>query len=530
MFEKPLGGTELMFNELVKRVPKDLFDKYSVFNYASNADPSKKMIYWNQLSYDQEAIQFLQYKENVDKINHFVFVSNWQAEHFRKMFNIPGHKTHVMRNAHLGVTKKEITKKEKLKICYTSTPWRGLDVLLLAWEILNPQNCELHVFSSCKIYGTDFAKEDTKYEFLYDWCKRLPNVVYRGSIPNDELRNELSDFDILAYPSTFEETSCISVIEALSTGLRVITSSIGALPETTEGWARVYSYIEDREEHGKYFSKVLGEEIEKMFSGELIEQLTLQRDVYSKRWSWEERIKDWEYLFNSISKEKVIENKSNNQFVFRNSWDSQLFNEVYNENEYNIGDLNESDVILDIGSHIGSFTKLCFDKGSKNVISFEANYDNFSLSESNLKDYPTNINNLAVWRSDSDEKQVSFYLDSYESNTGVGTVMTEYGNKVDTISLDTILSNYESVRLLKIDVEGSEFPILLTSKLLNKVNEIIGEFHEYESLDELPENCKVGNYSKYTRLDIINYLTEQGFVVEVDWSNSIGFFRAIKNN
>jgi hypothetical protein len=52
-------------------------------------------------------------------------------------------------------------------------------------------------------------------------------------------------------------------------------------------------------------------------------------------------------------------------------------------------------------------------------------------------------------------------------------------------------------------------------------------------LDELPENCKVGNYSKYTRLDIINYLTEQGFVVEVeevDWSNSIGFFRAIKNN
>jgi len=223
--------------------------------------------------------------------------------------------------------------------------------------------------------------------------------------------------------------------------------------------------------------------------------------------------------------------KSNNQFIFRNSWDSQLFNEVYNQNEYNIVDLNESDVILDIGSHIGSFTKLCFDKGSKNVISFEANYDNFNLSESNLKDYPTNINNLAVWRSDSDEKQVSFYLDSYESNTGVGTVMTEYGNKVDTISLDTILSNYESVRLLKIDVEGSEFPILLTSKLLNKVNEIIGEFHEYESLDELPENCKIDGYSKYTRLDIINYLTQQGFFVEVDevdWSNSIGFFRAIK--
>jgi glycosyltransferase involved in cell wall biosynthesis len=226
------------------------------------------------------------------------------------MFNIPGHKTHVMRNAHLGVTKKEITKKEKLKICYTSTPWRGLDVLLLAWEILNPQDCELHVFSSCKIYGTDFAKEDTKYEFLYKWCERLPNVVYRGSIPNEELRNELAEFDILAYPSTFEETSCISVIEALSTGLRVVTSSIGALPETTEGWARMYSYNDDREEHGKLFAKILGEEIEKMFSGELVDQLTSQRDIYSKKWSWDERIKDWEYLFNQINVQ-VIENKNN---------------------------------------------------------------------------------------------------------------------------------------------------------------------------------------------------------------------------
>ena len=119
-----------------------------------------------------------------------------------------------------------------------------------------------------------------------------------------ELRNELSEFDILAYPSTFEETSCISVIEALSTGLRVVTSSIGALPETTEGWARMYSYNDDREEHGKLFAKILGEEIEKMFSGELVEQLTSQRDIYSKKWSWDERIKDWEYLFNQINVNK----------------------------------------------------------------------------------------------------------------------------------------------------------------------------------------------------------------------------------
>ena len=523
MFEKPLGGTELMYNELFKRIPKFYLDKYSIFNYTTNADSNKHMIYWNQLSYDQEAVKLLQHSQNIDIIDKFVFVSNWQAEQFRKLFKIPGEKTHVIKNAHLGVYPKEITIKEKLKICYTSTPWRGLDVLLLAWEICNPQDCELHVFSSCKIYGSDFAKNDKQYEFLYDWCKRLTNVVYRGSIPNDELRRELVDFDILAYPSTFEETSCISVIEALSTGLRVITSSIGALPETCEGWARMYSYIENREEHGKYFANILAEEILNMKSGGLINHLRLQKEVYSNKWSWDSRIKEWEYLLNI----------KDDSFIFRNSWDSQLYTEVYTKNEYELDNLNENDIIIDIGSHIGSFTKLAFDKGSKNVFSYEANYSNYILSDKNLKDYPSNIKNLAVFRSDVDIDSIGFSIDLSSGNTGIGTVMVDSNEQVGVISLDNILKNFSTVRLLKIDVEGSEFPILLTSNYLDRIQEIVGEFHEIYDFSQISEKSIIPGYQKYSREDLIKYLSESGFHVEikeVEWSNSIGFFRAKKIN
>jgi glycosyltransferase involved in cell wall biosynthesis len=301
MFETALGGTELMYNELFKRIPENLLTGISIFNYPSQADFSKKLVYWNQLSYDQDAVQFLQQKQNIDSIDLFVFVGSWQAEQFRKIFNIPGDKIQVIKNACIGVKKKsEINTNKKIKICYTSTPWRGLDVLLKAWELLNPKNCELHIFSSCKIYGKEFAKEDSKYEFLYDWCKKLSNVVYRGSIPNNELRNEISEFDILAYPNTFEETSCISVIEALSAGLRVITTTLGSLPETTEGWAKTYSYVEEREKHAQIFSKILSEEIDKFRKGELTEQLLLQSEIYSKRWHWDERIKDWIYFLNTM--------------------------------------------------------------------------------------------------------------------------------------------------------------------------------------------------------------------------------------
>lgn len=308
MLDKPMGGTELMYEELMNRLPEELKDKFSIFNYPASADTSKELVYWNQLSYDQQAVQFLSNPEDVAKIDRFVFVSHWQAEMFRKLYGIPGIKTTVIKNACIGVRERAAGKRTKVKLCYTSTPWRGLDVLLAAWEILKPEDAELHVFSSTKIYGRDFAvNNENYYQDLYDKCEALPGVVYRGTVSNEELRKELSTFDILAYPNTFEETSCIAVIEALSAGLRVVTTSLGALPETTEGWARMYSYIHDKGRHAKRFSEILSEEIEKIKTGELDQHLELQKQVYAPRWSWDQRINEWtNFLNTSIQVEPLI--------------------------------------------------------------------------------------------------------------------------------------------------------------------------------------------------------------------------------
>lgn len=298
IFDKPMGGTELMFGELKNRLPESVWSDVSIFNYLPQADFSKKTIFWNQLSYDQEAVQFLKEPKYIEQIDHFVFVSHWQSEMYRKIFNIPGYKTHVIKNACIGVDTKQPINPEKIKICYTSTPWRGLDVLLQSWEKLNPQNSELHVFSSCKIYGEDFSKNDEYYVDLYNKCNELPGVIYRGSIPNTDLRKELPQFDILAYPNTFQETSCISVIEALSAGLRVVTSNLGALPETTEGWARMYPYLMDKQTHATHFSKILNEEIEYVKGGGFNPQL--QIDGYKQRWSWDMRINEWKVLIDEL--------------------------------------------------------------------------------------------------------------------------------------------------------------------------------------------------------------------------------------
>lgn len=290
-FQKPMGGTELMYNELMRRLPEKYKDKYSIFNYIGQADFNKPTVYWNQLSYDQQAVQWLSDSKSVDMIDHFVFISHWQSECYRKMFNIPGYKTSVIKNACLGVEQRTAGPRDVVRLCYTSTPFRGLDVLLEAWNKLNPKDCELHVFSSCKIYGEEYAfTEDPKYTDLYNACLNTKGIVYRGSVPNEELRKELPTFDILAYPCTFEETSCIAVIEALSAGLKVVTSNIGALPETTEGWATIYPYLMDKAKHASVFASVLEKEIEAVRKGMHLEE---QTRIYTPRWSWDSRINEW---------------------------------------------------------------------------------------------------------------------------------------------------------------------------------------------------------------------------------------------
>lgn len=322
MNDKPMGGTELMYNELISRLPQEYQNKFSIFNYPGYADVSKPTIYWNQLSYDQQAVQFLTEQNNIDQINQFVFVSHWQAEQFRKIYNIPGYKTQVIQNACIGVEQRQSGKRDIVKLCYISTPWRGLDVLLDAWEILNPKDCELHIFSSTKIYGKDFAiNNENQYQDLYDKCGTLEGVLYRGSLRNEYLRSILNKYDILAYPNTFEETSCIAVIEALSAGLRVITSNLGALPETTEGWARMYPYMVSKELHALKFADILEEEIEKIRLGELDSHLDLQKQIYAPRWSWDERIKEWTNFLNTLTQneqstlEPISETLQNNSNI-----------------------------------------------------------------------------------------------------------------------------------------------------------------------------------------------------------------------
>jgi glycosyltransferase involved in cell wall biosynthesis len=128
------------------------------------------------------------------------------------------------------------------RLAYTSTPFRGLDVLVSCFpEIRRRRPCRLEVFSSMDVYFMGGPQD--QHQALYGKCRTTEGIDYRGSVSQSQLAAELRGVRVLAYPNTFEETSCIAVMEALAAGALVVTSDLAALSETCGGWARLVQPI-----------------------------------------------------------------------------------------------------------------------------------------------------------------------------------------------------------------------------------------------------------------------------------------------
>jgi glycosyltransferase involved in cell wall biosynthesis len=143
--------------------------------------------------------------------------------------------------------------KDKVKIIYHTTPHRGLNILYTVFEILAKEFdfIELDVYSSFKIYGWEVR--DEQYKEVFDKCREHPQINYHGSVSNDEVKKALAQAHIFAYPSIWQETSCISLMEAMSAGCLCVHPNYAALPETAANWTQMYQWNEDINAHAGMF-------------------------------------------------------------------------------------------------------------------------------------------------------------------------------------------------------------------------------------------------------------------------------------
>lgn len=196
-----------------------------------------------------------------------------------------------------------------------------------------------------------------------------------------------------------------------------------------------------------------------------------------------------------------------------------VFKEIFMSDFYRIKQLVKllpaNPVIIDIGGNAGYFNMMLFSQiDSAKVLAYEPIPENCKLFEENIKrnaitSDKVKVFNLAVTGTPMEE--ISIYKEVESDNSVTASVFNDFSSqnqnviKIKAITLEQIIesNNLDSVDLLKLDCEGSEYPIIYETPkhVWSKVKMVYMEDHPLDT-------------DKRNHQSVIHFLQSLGFVCD----------------
>ncbi len=234
-------------------------------------------------------------------------------------------------------------------------------------------------------------------------------------------------------------------------------------------------------------------------------------------------IKNWPLYFRDYFKlvrGKYIFYKLRNGTVFKirpKTNDRVFFNEIWLSCSYVPPgfEINRSDLVLDIGAHIGFFSVFAALRAKEgHVYSFEPAPANFEMLQENIR--LNGIKNITPINKAISQKGGTREFIIYPNSISTGAHSFAYSENrnlkitVQTISLDEFVKNHgiQKIDFLKMDCEEAEYEILFNSshETLSMINKISMEYHDMDSTRNV------------TRLK--TFLEQKGFKIKVNTSGA----------
>jgi glycosyltransferase involved in cell wall biosynthesis len=298
------GGTEYVARYFHKNI---LPYKNNFYNYQSFILPgplpdfktiikdTRDIVLWMHnpfFQFDENLLFCVQDTRFLQKLKYIVVVSSWHKEIIKNEIKIDDNKIIIIPNGFDPIlkNKNKFNKTNKIKIIYTSSPDRGLEILCRSLKYID-EDFELNIFSN-------IFPETLENDNLFKQTEKDKRVIFFGKTPRKTVRKYFSDSHIWAYPSVFLETFCISLTEAISAECLPIYPDIGALKETANNFGICYDYIEDSEVHAKEFAKILTDAIIQIKNKNF--KPTNQATVIEKKYSWVNFEKNWENFYDLL--------------------------------------------------------------------------------------------------------------------------------------------------------------------------------------------------------------------------------------
>ena len=302
MNQNAMGGTELSALSLFDRLEVPLMQEFQIIHgRIRELDETKiRIAVMHDLPEDPECSKL---KDNNfrNKFHKIVYVSNWQYNRFQEVLGIPYSENDVIIENGISIINPNPNKNnDVINLIYTSTPQRGLGILVPVFEALQKSfsNIHLHVFSSFNIYG--WENMDEPFEKLFDKCKENPGITYHGFQPYEKVREQLSNSHIFAYPSVWQETSCRALMEAMSVGLLCVHPNFGALPDTAGGLNMMYQGDADPNIHANIFFNALYGAIEQLQSGNLTSYMNYVKTYTDNRFNIDKIASKWDFVMRDL--------------------------------------------------------------------------------------------------------------------------------------------------------------------------------------------------------------------------------------
>lgn len=306
------GGTEIAKRKLAQIIDQDLLDNFQIISSREREIKEDKIrvFFAHDLPEDPESAKFRD-SDWRDKFHKFVFISNWQFQRYQLMHGLPMDNKCIILESGIEPAPETCLEKpdDLIRLVYTSTPQRGLEILIPIFEYLAQEQKDIHldVFSSFKIYGWD--DYDKQFEPLYKMVREHPQMTYHGFVPNAELKEHLNKSHIFAYPSIWPETSCRAMLEAMSAGLVCVHPNLAALPETSGSLNVMYQIdMVDKNMHGSIFAGNLNAAIELVRQKKQENMIKFNKTYVDSRYNIDFIKSKWEFMLKDLLRKFPDEN------------------------------------------------------------------------------------------------------------------------------------------------------------------------------------------------------------------------------
>lgn len=234
--------------------------------------------------------------QSTERYEKVLCLSEFHKRYVNAMTGVPFEKVHVTRNG-IDPTRFEGHTPDKIRgrIVYSSSPDRGLDKAIRVMDkvVQDIPEAELHVF-----YGFSNMEKmgmHNEVSALKKMIEERPYVKFVGNVDQERLRDEFMKAEVWLYPTHFQETFCITALEALACSVFPVTRRFGALQDTLakaekEGMAYLADFPYDTESQGEAYAA----EVVKAINERRWENVKINLSDYS----WESVAKEWaEWLF-----------------------------------------------------------------------------------------------------------------------------------------------------------------------------------------------------------------------------------------